>query len=101
MTPANRPALARHLCVLALLALLSTTCTAQSFDLAAAERTARTITIYRDTFGVPHIFGPTDAACVFGLMYAQAEDNFWQLEQDYIRDLVRLDQLGKVQHGER
>lgn len=62
---------------------------AQTFDLAAAERTARSITIYRDTYGVPHIFGPTDAACVFGLMYAQAEDNFWQLEQDYIRAIGR------------
>ena len=66
---------------------------AQSFDLAAAERTARTITIYRDTYGVPHIFAPTDAACVFGLMFAQAEDNFWQLEQDYIRAIGRSAEL--------
>ena len=66
---------------------------AQSFDLAAAERMARTITIYRDTYGVPHIFAPTDAACVFGLMYAQAEDNFWQLEQDYIRAIGRSTEI--------
>ena len=43
------------------------------------------VTIYRDKFGVPHIFGKTDAATVFGLMYAQSEDNFWQLEQDLLR----------------
>jgi acyl-homoserine lactone acylase PvdQ len=27
---------------------------------------ARSVTIYRDTYGVPHVFGPTDASCVFG-----------------------------------
>jgi acyl-homoserine lactone acylase PvdQ len=46
---------------------------------------------------VPHIYGPTDAAVVFGLMYAQAEDNFWQLEEDYIRALGRAAEV----HGER
>ena len=51
---------------------------------------ARSVTIYRDTYGVPHIFAKTDAGAVFGLMYAQAEDNFWQLETDYIRALGRL-----------
>jgi len=54
-----------------------------------AERLARSVTIYRDQYGVPHIYGKSDAACVFGLMYAQAEDNFWQLEEDYIRALGR------------
>jgi acyl-homoserine-lactone acylase len=61
------------------------------------ERMARTVTIYRDTYGVPHIYAPTDAACVFGLMYAQAEDNFWQLEVDYIRSLGRAAEI----YGER
>ena len=31
----------------------------------------------------PHIFGPTDASCVFGYAYAQAEDNFWQIEDSW------------------
>jgi acyl-homoserine lactone acylase PvdQ len=47
------------------------------------------VTIYRDAYGVPHIYGKTDADAAFGLMYAQAEDNFWQLEEDYIRILGR------------
>jgi len=59
----------------------------------AAERMARSITIYRDTYGVPHIFAPSDAACVFGLIYAQAEDQFSQLEQDYIRAIGRSAEL--------
>jgi acyl-homoserine-lactone acylase len=50
-------------------------------------------TIYRDDYGVPHIYARTDAGVVFGLMYAQAEDNFWQLEQDYIRALGRAAEI--------
>uniref|UniRef100_Q02BF5 Penicillin amidase n=1 Tax=Solibacter usitatus (strain Ellin6076) TaxID=234267 RepID=Q02BF5_SOLUE len=51
------------------------------------------VTIYRDTYGVPHIYGKTDADAAFGLMYAQAEDNFWQLEEDYIRLLGRAAEI--------
>src|SRR6478672_4980456 len=53
------------------------------------EKIARSVTIYRDTFGVPHVFGPTDASCVFGYAYAQAEDNFWQVEDNYIQAIGR------------
>src|SRR5215211_6900928 len=47
------------------------------------------VTIYRDVYGVPHVFGKTDASTVFGFAYAQAEDNFWQIEDNYIRALGR------------
>ena len=60
---------------------------------ASAALSAAEPTIYRDTYGVPHIYGKTDADTAFGLMYAQAEDNFWQLEQDYIRILGRFAEL--------
>jgi acyl-homoserine-lactone acylase len=50
---------------------------------------AKTVTIKRDSFGVPHVYGPTDASCVFGFMYAQAEDYFWQVEDSYLRSLGR------------
>lgn len=53
------------------------------------ERLARSITIYRDSYGVPHIYGPTDASCVFGYAYAQAEDNFRQVEDNYIQAIGR------------
>lgn len=56
---------------------------------AQAEKLARTVSIYRDQYGVPHVYGPTDASCVFGYLYAQAEDNFWQVEDNYIRALGR------------
>src|SRR5262247_2650523 len=58
-----------------------------------ASEMARQVTIYRDTYGVPHIYAPTDAACVFGLMYAQAEDNFRQLENNYIGLLGRAAEI--------
>ena len=58
-----------------------------------AEQVARSVTIYRDTYGVPHIYAPTDAACVFGFAYAQAEDNFWQIEDNYIRALGRTTEV--------
>jgi penicillin amidase len=60
---------------------------------ANAEKLARSVTIYRDSFGVPHIFGKTAASVVFGLMYAQGEDNFWQLETDLIRSIGRSAEL--------
>src|SRR5207253_8013163 len=49
-----------------------------------AEGLARSATIYRDTYGVPHVFGSTDASTVFGFAYAQAEDNFWRVEENFI-----------------
>lgn len=45
---------------------------------------ARRVTIHRDTFGVPHVFGETDADCVFGFIYARAEDEFERIERGLI-----------------
>src|ERR1039457_5501174 len=59
----------------------------------ASAQLAKSVTIYRDTYGVPHIYGPTDASCVFGYAYAQAEDNFWQIEDSYIRSLGRASEV--------
>lgn len=39
------------------------------------------VTIVRDDFGVPHIFGASDADVAYGLAYAHAEDDFETLEQ--------------------
>jgi len=45
---------------------------------------AKSVTIIRDNWGVPHIYGKTDANTVFGLMYAQCEDNFKGIERSYL-----------------
>ena len=60
---------------------------------ANAARLAKTVTIYRDTYGVPHVFGRTDASTVFGFAYAQAEDNFWRVEENFIWSLGRASEL--------
>ena len=57
---------------------------AASVQAASPEAIAREVMIYRDVYGVPHVFGRTDAGAVFGFAYAQAEDNFWRIEDSYI-----------------
>ncbi len=51
------------------------------------------VVIHRDEWGVPHVDGVTDAATMFGMAWAQAEDNFWQLEEDLIRSIGRSAEL--------
>ncbi|WP_299529649.1 acylase [Ulvibacterium sp.] len=51
---------------------------------------AENVSIIRDDFGVPHIYGKTDADVVFGLLYAQCEDDFNRVEQNYIWATGRL-----------
>lgn len=80
-----------------LVMLLSHPHTVADTDDAAAARLARTVTIYRDIYGVPHVFGRTDASTVFGFAYAQAEDNFWRVEENFIHALGRASEL----YGER
>lgn len=58
-------------------------------SMSLAEKAAR-VTIIRDDFGVPHIYGKTDADAVFGLLYAQCEDDFNRVEQNYIWATGRL-----------
>lgn len=54
---------------------------------------AKQIEIIRDHYGVPHIYGKTDADAVFGLLYAQCEDDFKRVEMNYIEKLGRLSEI--------
>jgi acyl-homoserine-lactone acylase len=54
------------------------------------EARARSVTITRDDWGIPHIRGKTDADAVFGLIYAQAEDDFNRVETNYLNSMGRL-----------
>jgi acyl-homoserine-lactone acylase len=54
------------------------------------EREARNVTIIRDDWGIAHVYGKTDADAVFGMMYAQAEDDFNRVETNYINAMGRL-----------
>src|SRR5437868_12420010 len=65
----------------------------QSFskeEISRWEKQAQSVNIIRDNWGIPHIYGKTDADAVFGLMYAQCEDDFKRIELNYIEKLGRL-----------
>jgi acyl-homoserine-lactone acylase len=57
------------------------------------EKAARQVTIIRDNWGIPHVYGKTDADAVFGLLYAQCEDDFVRIEMNYIEKLGRLSEI--------
>lgn len=66
---------------------------AQSFNKQEVNRwneQAQQVTIIRDNWGIPHIYGKTDADAVFGLLYAQCEDDFKRVEMNYIEKLGRM-----------
>lgn len=63
-----------------------------SDEVARWEAQAQNITIKRDNWGIPHIYGKTDADAVFGVMYAQAEDDFNRVEVNYMNAMGLLAQ---------
>jgi acyl-homoserine-lactone acylase len=54
------------------------------------DHRAQRITIIRDDYGIAHVHGPTDADAVFGMIYAQAEDDFNRVETNYLNAMGRL-----------
>ncbi|HSK10352.1 MAG TPA: acylase [Vicinamibacterales bacterium] len=63
---------------------------AKDQQVAGWEKQAQNVTIVRDDWGIPHIYGKTDADAVFGLIYAQAEDDFNRVETNYLNARGRL-----------
>ena len=61
-----------------------------SQEVAQWQAQADRVTIIRDDFGVPHIYGKTDADAVFGMLYAQCEDDFPRVERNYYWAIGRL-----------
>src|SRR5258707_1857445 len=53
---------------------------------------ARNTIIVRDNWGIPHVYGKSDADAVFGSLYAQAEDDFARIERNYLIGLGCLAQ---------
>lgn len=60
---------------------------------ARLQEQAGRITIIRDNWGIPHIYGKTDADAVFGALYAQCEESFERVERAYLEKLGRLSEL--------
>jgi acyl-homoserine-lactone acylase len=53
------------------------------------QRAAR-VTITRDDWGIPHVAAKTDADAIFGMLYAQAEDDFPRVEANLVNAMGRL-----------
>ncbi len=81
---------------LLILFLLPFSLFAQQFsatEIATYQAQAKKVTIIRDNWGIPHVYGKTDADAVFGLLYAQCEDDFKRIELNYIEKLGRLSEI--------
>ncbi|MEW6391647.1 MAG: penicillin acylase family protein [Pseudomonadota bacterium] len=74
---------------LALSAALTTTPARAADDVARLKTRAAAVSITRDDWGVAHIHGKTDADAVFGMAYAQAEDDFNRVETNFMTALGR------------
>ena len=59
-------------------------------DAARWDQHAAAVTITRDDWGIAHVHGKTDADAVFGMIYAQAEDDFHRIETNYLNSMGRL-----------
>src|SRR5437899_7140158 len=72
------------------LVLLVVVLAQQPQDVTRWEHQAQNVTIIRDDWGIAHVYGKTDADAVFGMEYAQAEDDFNRIETNYLNSLGRL-----------
>jgi acyl-homoserine lactone acylase PvdQ len=62
----------------------------QSTESARWQQHAANVKITRDTWGIAHVRGKTDADAVFGMIYAQAEDDFNRIETNYLNAMGRM-----------
>lgn len=79
----------RALLPLLLLAIASCTSLSAPSETERWQRQAQNVTITRDNWGIAHVRGRTDADAVFGMIYAQAEDDFNRVETNYLTSLGR------------
>ena len=70
--------------------MLSTLCRAENTPAQKWDAEAKEVTIVRDDWGVAHVYGKTDADTVFGMIYAQCEDDFDRVETNYLNAMGRL-----------
>ncbi|SHL91461.1 penicillin acylase family protein [Flavobacterium xanthum] len=62
-------------------------------EVARLKKLSQQVTIIRDNWGIAHVYGKTDADAVFGMLYAQCEDDFKRVEMNYIEKLGRLSEI--------
>ncbi|HEV3251693.1 MAG TPA: penicillin acylase family protein, partial [Puia sp.] len=72
--------------------LISVFSQAQQFsaqEISRYQKRAKNVTIYKDNWGIPHVYGKSDADAVFGLLYAECEADFKRVEKNYLEMLGR------------
>jgi acyl-homoserine-lactone acylase len=79
----------RSLSACLVLALAGATTAHAADDADRWRREAQAVTVRRDDWGIAHVHGRTDADAVFGMAYAQAEDDFNRVESNYLTSLGR------------
>ncbi len=78
------------------LLILPVSAIAQGFssaDVARWESQAKRVNIIEDNWGIPHIYGKSDAEAVFGLLYVQCSQNFSRVERNYLEIMGRLSEV--------
>jgi acyl-homoserine-lactone acylase len=80
-------------------ALSTPTLAAPAADLARQRATAARVQITRDDWGIAHVHGKSDADAVFGMVYAQAEDDFNRVEANYLTALGRTAEAPEAMGG--
>jgi acyl-homoserine-lactone acylase len=88
--PETRNSMKKLMLVLAVLCAGLVAQAAPDQDLAAWQRQAQSVTIVRDDWGIAHVHGKSDADAVFGMIYAQAEDDFNRIETNFLNSMGRL-----------
>lgn len=73
-----------------LIALLSCGPQSPETELQRWQAHAANVEILRDDFGIAHVYGKTDADAVFGMLYAQCEDDYYRVERNYLWGMGRL-----------
>jgi acyl-homoserine-lactone acylase len=85
-----RSRIKRAVCAAGIAVCLAASAHADTPEQARWKHEAQAVTITRDDWGIAHVHGKTDADAVFGMAYAQAEDDFNRVETNYLNALGRL-----------
>src|SRR4051794_21004511 len=89
-TRKNKPYRKKLILLLAIASVPLTFSASKDPEAARWEQEAQRVTILRDDWGIAHVYGKTDADTVFGMIYAQAEDDFNRVETNYLNAMGRL-----------
>ena len=89
--------------MLIIIAVIACCAAAHAADLPGAGADAGKTVVYRDTWGVPHIYAPTIEAGFYAMGWAQAEDRPQEVLKNFMRgmgELARVDGVGALENDQ-